>query len=130
MRLRFTPYSISQLAPWSPRLIAVGLALLVATIYWPAMPATTGMALIALGATVTTIARFAGSPGLQPLLLLHLTIYGGLYALCVGSRLDLWMNDGASLRIAFLVDLAASAWPAAAALVLVSRFIVSQPSAH
>jgi len=120
--------SLPVLAVWSPRWIALGLSLLVATIYWPAMPATTGMALIALGATGATISRFAGSPGFQLLLLLHLTIYGGLYALCIGARLDLWMNDASNLHIPILVDLAASVWPAAAALYLTASALIGQPS--
>lgn len=113
---------------WAPRFIALGLVLLMATIYWPAMPAATGMALIALGATGATVTRFAGSPGFQLLLLLHLTVYGGLYALCSGARLDLLMNDGSNLRVPVLADLAASVWPAAAALYLTANTLIGQPS--
>src|SRR3972149_5187524 len=67
--------------------IAAGLSILLAAAWWPMLPAVTGMALITLGATGTTIARFCGRPALAPVLFVHLAVYGGLYALVVGATL-------------------------------------------
>jgi len=94
--------------------IAVGLASLILAMLWPGMPAVSAMALVALGATSVTLARFRGTPALVPVMLLHLTIYGSLYALFVGATLHAAATrsvDGLNLFAA--ADLAASALPMA-----------------
>lgn len=45
------------------------------------------MALIALGATEITLARFRGTIGFLPVIILHGTVYASLYALFIGARL-------------------------------------------
>ena len=72
---------------WPTALIAVGLLVLLAAAWRPAVPAVTGMALVALGATATTLTRFRGIPALLPVTLVHLAVYGSLYALFVGAAL-------------------------------------------
>jgi hypothetical protein len=109
--------------------IVGGLALLVATIWQPAFPAATGMALVMLGATRLAILRFQRFEGFIPLLILNTAIYGALVALCVGARLDLIAQHEATSPALILADLAISLWPVAAALALISRSLQGQPSA-
>jgi hypothetical protein len=107
------------------------MALLLTAICWPWVPAITAMALVALGATDVTLARFRGSPALAPILLLHAVMYGGLYALCLGAALDAATASLATrpgYPVAF--DLVASALPAAAALRRIFSALRSQPSAR
>lgn len=87
------------------------------------------MALVMLGATRLAILRFQRAEGFVPLLFLNTAIYGTLVALCVGARVDLILRQEATSLALVLADLALSFWPASAALVLVSRSVVSQPSA-
>jgi hypothetical protein len=87
------------------------------------------MALVMLGATRLAILRFQRSEGFIPLLFLNTAIYGTLVALCIGARVDLIMRQEATTPALVLADLALSFWPASAALMLVSRSVVSQPSA-
>jgi hypothetical protein len=97
-------------------LIALGLAVLLASTWIPIAPVLTAMAILALGATNITLARFHGSPALYPVLLLHAGTYLTLYALFLGASLhataaastagpDLWQ----------VFDLAVSIIPMAAA---------------
>jgi hypothetical protein len=67
--------------------IGVGLAILLAAMLCPGLPAVTGMALVALGTTQVTLARFRGTAAIVPVTFLHLATYGGLYALFVGATL-------------------------------------------
>ena len=60
--------------------IAFGLAILISFAWFPLAPVVTAMAIIALGATNATLARFQGSPALCPVLLLHAVTYLSLYA--------------------------------------------------
>ena len=47
-------------------LIALGLAMLFAAPWFPVMPVVTAMAILALGATDATLARFRGTPAIVP----------------------------------------------------------------
>jgi hypothetical protein len=108
-------------------LIAAGMVLLLAAVYLPRMPAVTAMALVALGATDVTLARFRGSPAIVPILVLHAVIYGGLYALFLGAVLDVATASSAtSLGHPIAFDLAASTLPAAASLRRMATALRSQ----
>ena len=68
-----------------PTPIAIGLAILIAAAWGPAMPVTTGMALVALGATGSLVSQLQGSPRLRFAVAVHVGIYAGLYLLFVGA---------------------------------------------
>jgi hypothetical protein len=90
---------------------------------FPGLTAVTGMSLVALGATDVTLMRFRGSCALVPVMLLHSTTYGGLYAVFVGSALhSATLPSAAGLGMTTLLDLAASTLPAAA---VVRRIVVN-----
>lgn len=73
------------------------------------------MALVALGATDVTLARFRGTPAMVPILFLHATTYGGMYAVFVGAALDAATSSSAAgLGLPTALDLVASILPAAA----------------
>jgi hypothetical protein len=67
--------------------ILAGLAILAAGAIWPGTPCVMAMALVALGATIATLARVQNSPALVPAILFHLAVYSGLYALFVAATL-------------------------------------------
>ena len=69
----------------APAFIAAGLAILLTATWWPAMPVVTAMALVALGATATTIARLRGAAAFRTLMAAHLFVYVSLYLLFVGA---------------------------------------------
>lgn len=131
MRASFSPLPTkSQTGDAAPALIAVGLSLLLLATWWPILPAATGMALIALGATGATAERFRGTPALLPVLVAHLAIYGGLYALFVGAALHAAVPTNGRVGLAAAVDLAASIWPMAAVLGLVGDVLRGSRSAE
>jgi hypothetical protein len=66
-------------------LIAMGLAILFVAFCWPAAPVVSGMALIALGATLEVVARLGGASRFRPLVVVHAAIYGNLYLVFVGA---------------------------------------------
>lgn len=70
-----------------PLLIAIGLALLLASAWLPALPLITAMAILTLGATLATIDRFAGSRAFAAILLLHGATYALLYGLFIAATL-------------------------------------------
>jgi len=78
--------TVPPLAAWAPFWIIVGLMILAVSSWWPSVPAVTAMSLVTLGATGVTITRLRGSTLLWPALV-HLVVYGGLYALFVGAAL-------------------------------------------
>lgn len=84
---------------------------------WPDLPAATGMALVALGATQVTLARFRGTAAIVPVTLLHLAAYGGLYTLFVGATLHAaTTRPNAMLGAAATADIALSIVPIGLAL--------------
>jgi hypothetical protein len=103
---------IWRAAEHGPALVALGLAILIVAAWWPAVPATTGMALVALGATHATIVRFRG---FSTVVVLHATIYVMLYALFCGAAChSMAVRTGSdALRV---LDLVVSVWPMAAAV--------------
>jgi hypothetical protein len=101
----------------APALIGSGLALMILAAWLPIVPVVTGMAMIALGSTELTLARFRGAAVFIPALVLHATTYALLYALFAGAQVHTsqtahltHISDLASL------DLAISIVPMAIAL--------------
>lgn len=83
-----------------PRLIAIGVAILITGILWSGAAATSGAALVALGATGAVMQRYCRSPILTPVLIGHLFVYVSLYLLFVGAvahRAMAGPHDGLSL---------------------------------
>ncbi len=93
----------------APFAIAAGMVLLLAASWWPAAPAVSGMALIALGATLTTIERFKDTATLRGLVAVHLFVYVKLYLLFVAATCHFAMSGQAvGLNLAQTLDLVAS----------------------
>ena len=69
----------------APALIASGLVVLVAQLCWPALPVATSVSLIALGATIATIARLRGRASLCCCAAIHFFVYASLYLLIIGA---------------------------------------------
>ena len=101
----------------APNLIAVGLMMLFAAPWISAMPVVTAMAILALGATDATLARFRGAPAIVPVLLMHAATYIGLYSLFIGATLHAAAAASpAGLGLWAALDLAASSLPMAITL--------------
>jgi hypothetical protein len=110
------PTGTSADAVHGPALVGAGLAILIAANWWPFAPVITAMAIISLGATDITLARYRRSSALLPVVMLHGFTYACLYALCVGARLHSAMasaTPSASLWAA--LDVAVSLLPIAIA---------------
>ena len=75
----------SPAAGWAPLAIAVGFAILLAGAWWSSAPVVTAMALIALGATGTTVNRSHSACTFHIVVALHLFVYLNLYFLFVGA---------------------------------------------
>jgi hypothetical protein len=85
MRVSF-PRAVNVLpARRAPVLIAVGFLVLLAGACWPAMPVVTGMALVALGASVATAHQLRSAPISCVVIAAHLFVYLNLYLLFVGA---------------------------------------------
>lgn len=103
--------------PWGPWLIAAGLALLILATWWPALPIVSALAVLTLGATAATLARYRGSPLLRGILTVHVVVYTGLYALYFGAVCHAASVEARpGLDLVRAADLAASVWPMLAAL--------------
>jgi len=100
-----------------PVLIAIGMLVFLTAAWWPAVPVIGAMSLVALGATLATIARFRGMAPLRGIVAIHLAVYLSMYALFLGAVLNVPTAE-LSLSIPFLqiADLAMS--------VLVMAFVV------
>lgn len=95
-----------------PLLIALGLAVLLASVWLPALPLVTAMAILTLGATLATIARFAGSRAFVSVLMLHSATYAMLYGLFVAAALHASLDGTrAPLETATRIDLVVSTLP-------------------
>lgn len=115
---------------WAPTLIGTGLLLLFASVSWPMLPTVTGMTLIGLGATGATAERFRGTPALVPVLVVHMAIYGGLYALFVGATLHAAARTNAGIGFLAAIDLAASLGPVTAVLCVLGDVLRGTRSAE
>lgn len=99
-------------ARWGPALIAAGLAVLILAAWWPALPVVSAMALLTLGATGSTLARFNRSPSLRAFLPVHIVVYAGLYVLFIGAILHAaTTRSGGGVDLLRTIDLAASVGP-------------------
>jgi hypothetical protein len=117
MQLKTFQSRAASFADSSASLIAVGLAFLIAGSWMPALPVVTAMAILALGATNATIARFSSSPSLVPVALLNAATYLALYGLFIGATLyAATAASTASVSAWTVLDLAASTLPMAAVL--------------
>src|SRR5829696_1167542 len=72
-------------SPRGATYIGVGLAILVAGAWLPNAPFITAVAIISLGATEITLARFRDKAALLTVLILHGAAYTGLYGLFIGA---------------------------------------------
>jgi hypothetical protein len=104
--------AFERLSKHGPAMIAVGLIVIVANAYYPPVPVLTGMALIALGATLVVVSRFRRSPALPAVIVTHLLVYFSLYLLLVGAILHAAFAKSAT-GLSFLqsLDLAMSVGP-------------------
>jgi hypothetical protein len=110
------PRANAPIATHGPSLIAVGLVVLLATILEPGLPAVTGMACVALGASIAVVSRFRGSRALRPVIAAHLLIYASLYLLFVGAVYHASAENGAmEMSAVQALDLALSIVPIVAA---------------
>jgi hypothetical protein len=87
--------------------------------WWPAAPAVTAFALVAMGATRATVERFRGSPALVPTMVVHLAVYGSLYAIFVGATIHAAMRTDAGIGFPAAIDLAGSVGLVAGVLCIV-----------
>jgi hypothetical protein len=69
----------------APLCIAGGLGLLFAHLTWPALPAVSGLAFIALGSTLAVAARCDDVHRRRPLVAAHLVVYANLYLIFLGA---------------------------------------------
>jgi hypothetical protein len=113
----------TQPALWGPSLVALGLAVLILAPWWPAAPVVSAMALLTLGATGATLARFGGSPSLRPILVVHIVTYAGLYVLFIGATLHAATKQGGGIGWQQAIDLSASLLPMIVAMRLSLRAV-------
>jgi hypothetical protein len=105
----FASQRFSAHAAAGPRLIAIGLAILIAATWIPSLPVLTAMAVLALGATYATLVRFRRSPLLLSVLLIHAATYATLYLLFVGATLPLGVTaTSRQLGLVNVLDLSVS----------------------
>jgi hypothetical protein len=92
-----------------PLVIAIGLGVLLVASWLPAVPVISSMALLAVGATSVTLARFRGTSALLPVMLVHSATYGGLYVLYFGATLHkAATGDASGLGLFQAADMTAS----------------------
>jgi hypothetical protein len=104
--------AFERLSKHGPAMIAVGLICLFANSYSSAIPVTSGMALIALGATLAVVSRFRQSPALPAVIVAHLLVYLSLYLLLVGAVLHAaFAQSTTGLNLLQSLDLAMSVGP-------------------
>jgi hypothetical protein len=116
---RFTnAFSLANklMATRGPVLIAVGLCVLLSGMNEAALPPVTGMACVALGATLATISRFNGSRLLSAAAAAHLLIYASLYSLFVGAVFHTVVESGPKLSFIQSLDIGLSILPMYAAV--------------
>ena len=84
--------------------------------WWPAAPMVTGMAIVALGATGVMLDRVRRSPARWPVMLVHLAVYGSLWAIFVGAVLHAaHARSGPRLEALAILDVLLSVVPMLAA---------------
>lgn len=109
--------ALERLSKHGPALIAVGLIFLVANSFSSAIPVISGMALVALGATLVVVSRFRGSPALPAVIAAHLLVYLSLYLLFVGAVMHAaFAKSTSGVSPLQILDVALSVGPIAAAV--------------
>ena len=68
--------------------LATGIVLLLIAPFSPLLPVVTAMALVIAGATLVTIDRWESAPNFLWIGIFHLGIYGAIFILAWGARLD------------------------------------------
>jgi hypothetical protein len=112
MNTRFSNWLANTETTSGPRIVAIGLAIVIAAAWMPAAPIVTGISLIALGATCATRERFRGADVLRMAMAGHVVIYGGLYVLFVGAVCHaLPASASDEMRLAQALDIGASVVP-------------------
>jgi hypothetical protein len=111
-------------------LIATGLIVLLAAASWPNLPVVTGMALVALGASLATVERFRGASLAAPVLFGHLATYGAIYVLFAGAALHAASRTAGGIGWVVAIDLTISIWPLAIATALVIDALREGPLAE
>jgi hypothetical protein len=97
--------------------IGLGLVVLIAGSWWPNAPFVTAAAIISLGATEITLARFRNKSALLPVAVLHGVAYTGLYSLFIGASLHTHSATPSVSAISLAsLDLIVSTLPMAIAL--------------
>ncbi len=92
--------------------VGVGLAMLIAAVCWPGAPIVTAVAIVSLGATEATLARFRNTTALLPITIVHGATYAGLYGLFVSATLHAaGTTPAAAGPYAAVLDIAASVFP-------------------
>lgn len=110
-----------------PLVASAGLAILAATLCFPAVPAVTAMALVAWGATSLTVARFRATPALPLVCTAHLAIYGLLYSLFVGASLHAAVAHAhGKIGLVTTLDVVVSVVPMLAAAQIAVTAIISR----
>lgn len=105
--------------------IFIGLAILSVAMRTPGAPVVAAMALVALGATGITLSRFRGTSTMVPMMVLHLSIYSGLYALFVGAVLDAAARSGRGVGAVAASDVATGAGLLAIAVLRACRELLA-----
>jgi hypothetical protein len=89
-------------------LIGVGLTIVLMQFIWATIPIATAVALVALGATITTV-RISRNTYSPLIVSVHLFVYASLYLLIVAAICDAaFRSSHGGLTLTQLVDLAAS----------------------
>ena len=118
--------TVSSVDRLGPTLIAAGLTTLLIATWWPAAPIVTGMALVALGATATTIARFQEAAALPLATAVSVFVYLSLYLLFVAAvRHAAMIGPQNGLSIYQGLDFGASVMPMALAVRISWRAIAA-----
>lgn len=112
----FRAQLLNVLPASGPWLIAMGLSMLLASVMFPNFPAVTAMAIVTLGATQSTLARFRQSPALPTIMHFSAAVYLSLYVTFVCAVLYTPAASVSALGLLGALDLAASILPMAIAL--------------
>ena len=99
------------------------MAILIVASFSSWAPVATAMAMVTLGATLATIARFRDTAVLLPVVALHAATYAALYGLFVGAMLHRVAAGSAPPGSWVALDLASSAVPILISLRLVASVL-------
>jgi hypothetical protein len=93
----------------SPLIIGSGLLILITASAAKGQPMCTGFALVALGATLSTVARYLAGLYVRSVVAVNLIVYASLYILLLGAVFDLGARTTRmELGFIWMLDLACS----------------------